>query len=153
MSNALTVISNNGAALTPIQSAVLAELDALGLVALVGFRYLAHNADSHLSLQAKAFAQGLIDQLLQGELIGRLLLKRNVGHVVTRRVEPLHRLKESGVLLRRRREFDHQCCVHTSIIEGFLQCVKSELSNTAADKSAYRIPPPLESGGFLRRFP
>lgn len=124
--------------------AVLAELDALGLVPLVRLSHLTHNTDGHLRLQAKAFPQGLVDELLQGKLVSRLLLKGNIGHVVTRLVETLHCGKQRGVLLWCGCKFDHQRCVHALIIEHFTQYVKY----WAKAAKARRFLPGLKPLGF-----
>ena len=124
--------------------AVLAELDALGLVSLVRLSHLAHNANGHLRRQAKAFAQGLVDELLQGKLVSRLLLKGNIGHVVTRLVETLHCGKQRDVLLWCGREFDYQRCVHALIIEQFHHHVK----HWAKAAKAGRFLPGLKPLGF-----
>ena len=70
-----------------------------GLVSLVRFYYLANCSDSHLRTETEALPNLIVEDVMEGNLVGEALLESNSSDVVAGFVEPLHRLFEKAELL------------------------------------------------------
>lgn len=98
-------------------------------VPLVGFHDFADRPYSHLGGEPEPLPNGVVDDLLEGDLIRHPLLVGYGCDEVAGVVELAHRLKQTSLLFAGRIEFDHEGLLH-SHIDGTLQYKDSRIPPT-----------------------
>lgn len=96
-----------------------AELEGmqLGLISAITFNHLTNNPHCHLRRKPVVFSKVAVSKMVKFYLAGSAILKGKVGDIVTSLVKPFHSLKQSLMLLRARRQFNHQSLFHSCIID------------------------------------
>lgn len=97
---------------------------SIHLVALRNFGYRSH---CHLSRKFVVLAKVIIGEVMKVILPECATFKSNLGCVIAGFVKPLHRLKESLMLLWARSKLYHQSLFHTFIVDYIVLYVKSLL--------------------------
>ena len=114
----------------PREDALVIDHSRVGLedrlnraVSFVGFRDFTNSTDSHLGRKPKT-PNILINSLLKAYLISCFKFEGKSRDVVAGFIESLHCLKEKLVLLLVRRQFNHQCLLHSPIVDYIVPHVK-----------------------------
>jgi len=94
-----------------------------GLVPLIGFADLGDGSDSELGREAKMLSDGIVNCLMDFNLVGAMQRENRLCYVVASLVKPLHCFTEHLMLLWRGVEFHHQGLKHS--IEDYLQRIYS----------------------------
>jgi hypothetical protein len=121
-------------------SGVLTKLGLACLVSLVGFDDLPQTADRHIRRNAELFAEFLVGDLLEFELVRALMLERHASQPRCRRVESLDRFSQAGSVLRVGQQLNLEREFHADIIVGTFPPNKREFT---------RFLPTPEGGGSL----
>jgi hypothetical protein len=119
-------------------------------IPLVGFTDRADGANRHLRGQTELLADGIVDEPLQGNLVGAARSERGTCDGVAGGVERLHRPDKSGMLRVRWGQFDKHSLFHRTCVLHLMTHVNSPRCSAGGRR---RIPPHgVNPGAFLRRF-
>src|SRR5438128_10053087 len=98
------------------QCPVQAEAGLDRLVAFVRLDHLSDGKNGHLRRQSKAFANGVVDHFLKGELVRQTFTESDLGDGVAGGIEALQRGDQRSTLLEGGRELDRQRLLHRTHI-------------------------------------